>query len=138
MKTTALTLTALTLAVGTLAPAEAQQVTGVPGSPGATTTIDGKVLPLRGLIYHDDRKPLARWLLSQSRYAQEEAKHLLARRLGTLSKTDRIRLMGWPAPIGIGRYRTSLCMLGTRGPLTPPSRTIAAFLPVEPPPSAPR
>jgi glycosyltransferase involved in cell wall biosynthesis len=66
--------------------------------------IDGKVLPLRGLIYHDDRKPLARWLLSQSRYAQEEAKHLLARRLGTLSKTDRIRLMGWPAPIGIFFY----------------------------------
>ena len=28
------------------APAAAQQTTGVPGSPSATTTIDGKYLPL--------------------------------------------------------------------------------------------
>ena len=32
------------LALGCV-PASAQQVTGVPGSPGATTTIDGKQLP---------------------------------------------------------------------------------------------
>ena len=35
--------TALTLI--TAAPASAQQITGVPGSPDATTTIDGKYLP---------------------------------------------------------------------------------------------
>jgi hypothetical protein len=29
----------------TVAPAAAQQVTGTPGSPSATTTIDGKYLP---------------------------------------------------------------------------------------------
>jgi hypothetical protein len=38
-----LALTSL-LALGCV-PALAQQVTGVPGSPGATTTIDGKQLP---------------------------------------------------------------------------------------------
>src|SRR5271166_3430247 len=35
----------LLLATLTVVPAEAQQVTGVLGSPGATTTIDGKQLP---------------------------------------------------------------------------------------------
>ena len=38
-------LLALILMMFTLAPASAQQTTGVPGSPSATTTIDGKYLP---------------------------------------------------------------------------------------------
>src|SRR5262249_24658053 len=37
--------TALTFAVVGLFPAKAQQITGTPGLPGATTTIDGKQLP---------------------------------------------------------------------------------------------
>jgi arylsulfatase len=45
MKTTALALAAATLTVLTLVPAMAQQTTGAPGSPSATTTIDGKYLP---------------------------------------------------------------------------------------------
>jgi hypothetical protein len=45
MKTTALALTVLTVVMLTLLPAAAQQITGTPGSPGATTTIDGKYLP---------------------------------------------------------------------------------------------
>lgn len=45
MKTTALAVSAATLTVLTLVPALAQQATGVPGSPSATTTIDGKYLP---------------------------------------------------------------------------------------------
>src|SRR6516164_8641829 len=45
MKPTALALTALTSAMLTCVPATAQQMTGTPGSPGATTTIDGKYLP---------------------------------------------------------------------------------------------
>jgi arylsulfatase len=42
-----LLLTALGLTLGALAagPAAAQQITGTPGSPGATTTIDGRYLP---------------------------------------------------------------------------------------------
>ena len=45
MKTTALTLSSLSLIALTCTPALAQQITGVPGSPSATTTIDGKQLP---------------------------------------------------------------------------------------------
>src|SRR5262252_2752499 len=45
MKPTALALVALTSAMITFVPAAAQQTTGTPGSPGATTTIDGKYLP---------------------------------------------------------------------------------------------
>jgi arylsulfatase len=45
MKTTALALSALTFTLVGFAPAMAQQTTGAPGSPSATTTIDGKYLP---------------------------------------------------------------------------------------------
>jgi hypothetical protein len=45
MKTVALAVSAATLTVLTFVPALAQQATGVPGSPSATTTIDGKYLP---------------------------------------------------------------------------------------------
>ena len=45
MKTTTLAFSAATLLVTTCLPAGAQQTTGVPGSPSATTTIDGKYLP---------------------------------------------------------------------------------------------
>ena len=49
MKTTTLTFSALSLSALFVflagAPAGAQQTTGTPGSPGATTTIDGKYLP---------------------------------------------------------------------------------------------
>jgi arylsulfatase len=45
MTTRASLLSALTLALLISAPAVAQQTTGAPGSPGATTTIDGRYLP---------------------------------------------------------------------------------------------
>jgi arylsulfatase A-like enzyme len=45
MKTSGLAFSALTLALLAFAPAIAQQVEGVPGSPSATTTIDGNYLP---------------------------------------------------------------------------------------------
>jgi glycosyltransferase involved in cell wall biosynthesis len=66
--------------------------------------LNGEVLPLKGVIYHDDRKPLARWLKSQQRYAREEAKYLLDCSPGRLRRSDKIRLMGWPAPIGVLFY----------------------------------
>jgi glycosyltransferase involved in cell wall biosynthesis len=69
--------------------------------------VDGDVLPLRGVIYHDDRKPLSRWLAAQQRYAVDEADYLLngAGRAGrALAGADRIRLMGWPAPIAVLLY----------------------------------
>jgi arylsulfatase A-like enzyme len=45
VKITTLAFSAATLAVTTCLPAGAQQTTGAPGSPSATTTIDGKYLP---------------------------------------------------------------------------------------------
>jgi hypothetical protein len=45
MKTTTLAFSAATLLVTACLPAGAQQTTGAPGSPSATTTIDGKYLP---------------------------------------------------------------------------------------------
>ncbi len=93
--------------------------------------VDGKVLPLRGVIYHDDRKPLARWMVSQQRYAADEAEFLMARRGGKLVLADRLRLMGWPAPIGVLFYTLFLkgCLFdGWPGWYYALQRTIAEML----------
>lgn len=66
--------------------------------------VSGRVLALMGSIYHDDRKSLARWFLSQQRYAQIEAQHLLGSDRARLSRTDRIRLMAGPAPFAVLVY----------------------------------
>jgi glycosyltransferase involved in cell wall biosynthesis len=64
----------------------------------------GEVHSLRGVIYHDDRKPLSRWLASQERYAHLEADYLLNAAPHSLSLSDRIRRMGWPAPMVVFLY----------------------------------
>jgi glycosyltransferase involved in cell wall biosynthesis len=66
--------------------------------------VAGSVLPLFGVIFHDDRKSLRRWLGSQRRYAREEAEYLLRSDGKSLSRVDRMRLVGWPAPIAILVY----------------------------------
>jgi glycosyltransferase involved in cell wall biosynthesis len=71
---------------------------------GHRVVVDGDILGLRGVIYHDDRKPLSRWIASQQRYARDEADYLLTASPQTLSKTDRIRLMALPAPLGVFLY----------------------------------
>jgi glycosyltransferase involved in cell wall biosynthesis len=71
---------------------------------GHRVFLDGPVLPLRGVIYHDDRKPLSRWFVSQQRYARDEAAHLLACGGGRLGRADRLRLMAWPAPLAVFCY----------------------------------
>jgi glycosyltransferase involved in cell wall biosynthesis len=71
---------------------------------GHRVVIDGEVRHLRGSIYHDDRKSLARWLASQQGYARREADYLLSKPRAELKRTDRIRLMGWPAPILVFFY----------------------------------
>jgi glycosyltransferase involved in cell wall biosynthesis len=71
---------------------------------GHRVAIDGEILPLSGVIYHDDRKPLARWLDSQRRYAQVEASYLLETPAAKLTRNDRIRRLGWLAPIGVLLY----------------------------------
>ena len=71
---------------------------------GHRVTVAGEVSSLAGVIYHDDRKSLARWLASQQRYAVEEARYLSETPAEMLTRSDRIRLMGWPAPIGVLFY----------------------------------
>lgn len=71
---------------------------------GHRVVIDGPVRLLAGRIRHDDRKPLGRWLASQQSYARREADHLLSSDRTELRRTDRIRLMGWPAPILVFAY----------------------------------
>jgi glycosyltransferase involved in cell wall biosynthesis len=71
---------------------------------GHRVDVAGKVADLSGIIYHDDRKALARWISSQQRYARDEANYLIESPKDALSAMDKIRLMGWPAPIVIFFY----------------------------------
>ena len=71
---------------------------------GHRVTVDGEIVPLSGAIYHDDRKPLARWFRSQQRYARQEADHLLTSDRKSLKRTDRVRLAGWSAPLLVFGY----------------------------------
>lgn len=66
--------------------------------------LDGNVLPLANMIFHDDRKPLARWFASQRHYARQEADYLLASSRNSLRRIDRIRLAAWPAPLAVLIY----------------------------------
>jgi len=59
---------------------------------------EGRTERLRSPILHDDRKPRARFLVGQARYAPEEAAKLLAARPGELGWADRLRRTGWIAP----------------------------------------
>lgn len=65
---------------------------------GHRVCIDGNVEDLKGAVFHDDRKPLSRWLTSQQKYARIEADHLLGAPRAALGRADRLRLMAWPAP----------------------------------------
>jgi glycosyltransferase involved in cell wall biosynthesis len=71
---------------------------------GHRVRVSGDVSRLAAPIYHDDRKPLSRWLQSQIGYAAREASHLLALPRAEMSRADRLRAMGWPAPILILLY----------------------------------
>jgi glycosyltransferase involved in cell wall biosynthesis len=53
--------------------------------------LDGKVVQLSSKILHDDRKPLSRWLVSQSKYAEQEADLILSQPWGKLRLSNRIR-----------------------------------------------
>lgn len=73
--------------------------------------IDGRVLPLSGRIRHDDRKPLARWLASQDRYAQLECELLLSKPWAALRWRDRLRRMKVVTPWLVPLY----CLTVGRG-----------------------
>ena len=61
--------------------------------------LDGAVEPLSARMDHDDRKPLAHWFASQIRYAALEADHILTTPHKELRRIDRLRKLGWLAPL---------------------------------------
>jgi glycosyltransferase involved in cell wall biosynthesis len=71
---------------------------------GHRVSVSGTVLPLASPIYHDDRKSLAHWFALQQRYARQEAEHLVSSDRTVLSRTDRLRLAAWPAPLAVVFY----------------------------------
>jgi glycosyltransferase involved in cell wall biosynthesis len=71
---------------------------------GHRVRVPGEARQLRGVIYHDDRKPLSRWMAAQHRYTELEASHLLGSGSEKLSVPDRLRKMGWPAPFLVFLY----------------------------------
>ena len=71
---------------------------------GHRVLVNGTVVPLSAPIFHDDRKPLTRWLASQQQYAEQEAQHLLSCNRAELSSLDRLRILAWPAPVAVAIY----------------------------------
>ncbi|MFQ3614792.1 MAG: glycosyltransferase family 2 protein [Cyanobacteriota bacterium] len=66
--------------------------------------VKGNSSYLKSCIYHDDRKPLSRWLWAQDRYMVIEAKKLLETPASQLSLGDRIRKQKVIAPFIILVY----------------------------------
>jgi len=64
---------------------------------GHRIKIMGEILELKGAIFHDDRKSLARWYAAQLRYAAEEREYI--HKNTKISIADRTRRLGWPAPV---------------------------------------
>jgi hypothetical protein len=60
--------------------------------------VDGRLAPLTGQIFHDDRKPFDRWFASQGRYATREANWLTSRPWADLRWQDRVRRLIFIAP----------------------------------------
>jgi glycosyltransferase involved in cell wall biosynthesis len=60
--------------------------------------LDGEIGRLAVKLDHDDRKPLARWIEAQAKYARLEAE-FVASDHGELRPIDRLRKTGWLAPI---------------------------------------
>jgi glycosyltransferase involved in cell wall biosynthesis len=65
---------------------------------------EGKSKLLKNYIYHDDRKPLSRWLWSQDRYIQLEVQKLKNTPDRELGIADRLRKMKLIAPFLIFFY----------------------------------
>ena len=66
--------------------------------------VDGQSAYFSAYIFHDDRKPLTRWLWAQDRYMIIEAKKLLETPIQELSWGDRIRQQKILAPFIIFLY----------------------------------
>lgn len=73
--------------------------------------VDGKSSMLHSYIYHDDHKPLDRWLKAQNNYMIIESKKLLQTPASELSFSDRIRRKKIIAPFVILFY----CLIINKG-----------------------
>jgi glycosyltransferase involved in cell wall biosynthesis len=60
--------------------------------------VTGAIRLLAGVIFHDDRKPLSRWIRSQDRYTKIEARHLISTPNDRLKARDRLRKRIYYAP----------------------------------------
>lgn len=67
-------------------------------------TVDGVVGKLRGLILHDDRKPLMRWLRSQLIYSQSEANMIASANGPELAMTAKVRRLRIVSPFAMLFY----------------------------------
>jgi hypothetical protein len=71
---------------------------------GHRVQLDGKELSLRSVIFHDDRKPMERWVAEQNRYMIVEAAALLATPMNHLKPQDRLRRSIVFAPVAVLFY----------------------------------
>jgi glycosyltransferase involved in cell wall biosynthesis len=68
----------------------------------------GREAALHGYVLHDDRKSLQRWLRSQERYAEDEARKLHQASLSELRWPDRVRKVPFLAAPLVGAH----CLIG--------------------------
>lgn len=66
--------------------------------------VEGQVRSLCGRIFHDDRKPLSRWLQGQDRYMRLEAEHLRRTPWKSLRNPDRLRCLIVVSPFVVCLY----------------------------------
>ena len=93
--------------------------------------VDGRVGELAGVIYHDDRKPFARWKASQMSYMPLEAEKLRSTAFGALSFPDKVRRLVIVAPFVVAVYCLfvkGLILDGPRGWYYVYQRMLAEFL----------
>ncbi len=93
--------------------------------------VRGRAGWLENVIFHDDRKPLDRWLLDQGRYAKLEAAKLLSVPGRSLRWPDRWRKQILPAPVLVfltTLFGKGLIFDGWRGWFYVSQRTIAELM----------
>ncbi len=73
---------------------------------GHRVVVDGPVRELAGMILHDDRKPLERWLREQDRYARIEAEWLVG--IGKKLKAENRKLKSEADASRVGAPSTAL------------------------------
>jgi len=66
--------------------------------------VDGRVVPLRERLVHDDRKSIGNFIARQRRYMRDEAEKLRTSDVRTLNAAARVRRMRVVAPLAVVPY----------------------------------